>query len=117
NPGDLAHENHLAQVRLGMASSLFTSLRCKHAATAAHSLRVAVGCSAWAEVMNLTSVERDRIEVAALLHDVGKIGVPDTVLLKPGALSLDEVGAMARHRFLGVEILQSCCVDPGILEI
>jgi len=114
---DFDHENHLAQVRLGMASSLFAALRCKHAATAAHSLRVALGCSAWAAVMKLSPEDRDRIEIAALLHDVGKIGVPDSVLLKPGALLRDEVAAMARHRALGVEILQACCVDPAVLEI
>ena len=110
-------ENRLAQVRLGMASSLFTSLRCKHAATAAHSLRVAIGCSAWAAAMKLPGEERDRIEVAALLHDIGKIGVPDSVLLKPGKLLREEIAAMERHRLMGLDILQSCCADPGVLEI
>ena len=86
-----AAENHLAQVRLGVAAGLFSSLRFKHAASAAHSLRVAIECSAWAAAMKLSDSERDRIEVAALLHDVGKIGVPDGVLLKPGKLNREEV--------------------------
>ena len=43
-----------------------------------------LGCSSWAAVMELDPAERDELEVAALLHDIGKIGVPDTVLLKPG---------------------------------
>src|SRR5205823_1732189 len=46
-------ENHLAQVRLGLASSLFTALRCRDSATANHSVRVALGCSAWALAMEL----------------------------------------------------------------
>ena len=84
------YENRLAQVRLGMAGSLFTALRCKNAATAAHSVRVALGCSAWALAMEFPEAQRDAIEVAALLHDIGKIGVPDRLLLKPGALTPEE---------------------------
>src|SRR5471032_3196728 len=44
-------EAKLVQARLGIASGLHTALRCKHAATAAHSLRVALGCSSWAAVL------------------------------------------------------------------
>ena len=59
-----ACQNQLVQVRLGIASSLFTSLRAKHAPTAAHSLRVALGCSSWARAMCLNANECDEIEVA-----------------------------------------------------
>src|SRR5690606_17491345 len=72
--GEIAHQNRLVQVRLGIASSLFAALRAKHAPTAAHCLRVALGCSSWAMMLNLPSPQRDEIEAAALLHDIGKIG-------------------------------------------
>src|SRR6516165_5405747 len=91
-------ENRLAQVRLGLASSLFTALRLRDAATAAHSVRVALGCSAWSLALELPEDERDAIEVAALLHDIGKIGVPDGVLLKPAALTSEERVIMDHHR-------------------
>ena len=81
-------DNQLVQVRLGIASSLFAALQCKHAATAGHSLRVALTCSAWSLQMGLPPGQRDIVEVAALLHDVGVIGAPDSILLKPG--NLDE---------------------------
>jgi diguanylate cyclase (GGDEF)-like protein len=55
--------------------------------------------------------------VAALLHDVGKIGVPDSILLKPGALTADESRIMDQHRQLGLEILRSSCKSPEVLEI
>ncbi|HEY2883047.1 MAG TPA: diguanylate cyclase [Pirellulales bacterium] len=110
-------ENHLAQVRLGIASSLFTALRCKDAATAAHSVRVALGASAWASAISLPNAERDAIELAALLHDIGKIGVPDSVLLKPSALTAEERVTMSRHQTLGLEILQSCCASQEVLEM
>src|SRR5262245_29215772 len=67
-----AYESRLVEVRLGIASTLFTALRHKHAPTAAHSLRVALGCSSWAFALGLDPTERDELEVAALLHDVGK---------------------------------------------
>ncbi len=111
------YENRIAQVRLGMAASLFTALRCKNTATAAHSVRVALGCSAWALAMEFPDSQRDAIEVAALLHDIGKIGIADRLLLKPGALTLEEQALMDRHRAMGLEILQSCCASPSVLEI
>ena len=45
---NVSYENHLVEVRLGIASSLYAAIRHKHAPTAAHSLRVALGCSSWA---------------------------------------------------------------------
>ena len=108
-------QNELVEVRLGIASSLFTALRSKHAPTASHSLRVALSCSAWARSVGLPENDCDEIEVAALLHDIGKIGVPDNVLLKPRALSSDEAAVMGRHRQMGTDILQGCCASQNLL--
>lgn len=114
---EAVYENHLAQVRLGIASSLYVALRCKHAATASHSLRVAMGCSAWAIALELADEERDALEAAALLHDIGKIGVPDSILLKPSALTAEEHALMDRHRRMGLGILESCCASQRVLDI
>ncbi|MHB1036452.1 MAG: diguanylate cyclase [Pirellulales bacterium] len=110
-------ENQLIQVRLGIASSLFTALRCKHPGTASHSLRVALGCSSWSLMMGLAGEERDAIEVASLLHDVGKIGIPESILLKAGPLSADETAVLDGHVRMGVEILQVSCASQTVLEI
>lgn len=110
-------ENQLVQVRLGLASSLFAALRAKHAPTAAHSVRVAMSCSAWGAMLGQSEVERDEIEVGALLHDVGKIGVPDEILLKPTKLSADEFAVIERHRHIGSDILRACCSSDEILRI
>lgn len=110
-------ENQLAMVRLGIAGGLFTALRAKHADTAAHALRVTLGCSAWSLSMGLEPELHDAIEVGSLLHDIGKIGVPDRVLLKPTALSPEEAAIMNRHRRMGLDILRSCCASPLVLEI
>ena len=114
---DVRAENQLAVVRLGMATSLFYALRTKHPATAAHGLRVALYCSGWAERMGVTGAELDRIEVAALLHDIGKIGIPDRVLRKPGKLTVDEQLVMDTCADLGVEILRGCTGDVELLDI
>lgn len=111
------HESKLVQARLGMASGLHAALRAKHPSTASHSLRVALGCSSWATIMQLDEETRDLLEVAALLHDVGKIGVPDKVLLKPGRLSAEEVAAMSRHAALTTEVLASCGCPQTLIEI
>ncbi|MFG0266858.1 MAG: diguanylate cyclase, partial [Rhodopirellula sp. JB055] len=110
-------ENHLAMVRLGMATSLFYALRTKHSPTAAHSLRVALACSAWCERLGLADEVRDRIEVAALLHDIGKIGIPDRILRKPGKLSIEEQLTMDCCAELGCEILRGCTADQDLLNI
>jgi diguanylate cyclase (GGDEF)-like protein/PAS domain S-box-containing protein/putative nucleotidyltransferase with HDIG domain len=116
-PRSSAHENSLVQARLGIASGLYAALRAKHPPTASHCLRVALGCSSWAAAMELSEETRDALEVAALLHDVGKIGVPDKVLLNPGRLQPEEVTILRRHLAHTIEILASCGVPPSILEI
>src|SRR6186997_1707748 len=111
------HESKLVRARLGMASGLHAALRAKHPPTASHSLRVALGCSSWATIMQLDEETRDLLEVAALLHDVGKIGVPDKILLKPGRLSPDEIAAMSRHAALTTEVLASSGCPQPLIEV
>src|SRR3972149_6667972 len=111
------NESKLVHARLGIASGLHTALRCKDPATASHCVRVALGCSSWAAVMQLDPAERDALEIAALLHDVGKIGVADKVLFKPGRLTHEEAESMARHTAMTIEILASSDASQEILDI
>lgn len=113
---DVSHQNRLAQVRLGVASSLFVALRAKHPRTAGHSLRVALACSSWSIPLELEERDREELEIAGLLHDVGKIGVPDHVLLKPGKLSAEETMLMNRHPEYAREIL-ACCASQQIMDV
>lgn len=113
----LLYASKLAQRRLGMAASLFTALRVKHPPTAAHCLRVALGVSSWSLALELSGEQREMLEVAALLHDIGKLGVPDHVLVKPGRLCGEEVLLMERHSRIGREILSSCCDSDDLLDI
>lgn len=65
--------------------------------TAAHSTRVAEYAAALAQEMNLPVPDVERIRWAALLHDVGKIAVPESILQKPGQLTPDEFRVIQRH--------------------
>lgn len=114
---DNAYEQRLIRARLGVGSSLFTALRHKHIDAADHSLRVALGCSSWAVALGLEYPLLDEIEVAALLHDVGKIGVPDQVLQKPGTLTDEERLLMNARRLVSVEIARSFGASEAICEI
>jgi len=110
-------ENNLIQARLGIASGLFTALRWKHEPTAKHSLRVALACSNWGMQLGLPPDQIDELEVAALLHDIGKLGIPDQILAKAGALSDQEAAIMEGHWTISAEILNGCCASQSLQDI
>jgi diguanylate cyclase (GGDEF)-like protein len=110
-------DDRLVQSRLGIAASLFTALQCKNAAAAGHALRVALSCSSWAMKLGLPEADREAIEIAALLHDIGIIGAPDQILLKPGLLDEDEAAMMARCKKMSLDILRRSSASPMVLEI
>ena len=74
--------------------------------TAGHSIRVSAYASAVATEMRLPARDVEIIRIAAQLHDVGKIGVPDAVLLKPGGLTLEEYNLVKLHTKTGRRILE-----------
>jgi len=117
NTAEEATDDELAKRRLGIAGSLFAALQCKHAATAGHSIRVALTCSAWATRLEFEEQQREQLEIAALLHDIGIIGAPDHVLLKPTRLDSDEAAIMTRARSMSLEILRRSCTSAEILGI
>lgn len=97
-------------------TALVSTLTYRDAATAQHSRRVADLCVRAAEGL-LDATQTYVLEVGALLHDVGKIGVPDEVLLKPGPLTADERKLIARHDRVGVEIVSSAFECQPLSEI
>ncbi len=110
-------ESRILRARLGLANGLFLALRAKHAQTAAHSLRVALCCSKWSERRGDSEHVRSILEVAALLHDIGKIGIPDQVLHKKGTFVGEELAIMDLQYQLGSEILRGTGASFELLEI
>jgi putative nucleotidyltransferase with HDIG domain len=72
---------------------------------------------ALAQKMGLSDDQMQELRRGALMHDIGKIGVPDAILNKPGPLSEDEWVQMRRHSSLGVDILEGIMFFQGAIDI
>lgn len=81
-------------------------LEAKDPTTRDHSHRVSSAALAIARSMGVTENELDALRVAGHFHDIGKIGVPDTILLKDGALSPTDWQAIQQHPLIGYDILK-----------
>lgn len=97
-------------------TALVSAMSYRDFSTAAHSRRVADLCVAAAEGL-LSMRECYALEIAALLHDIGKIGVPDQILHKVGPLTDEEWELMRRHRVLGVQLVRASFAAPLLTEI
>ena len=97
--------------------ALIAALDAKDAVTEGHSERVANLTVAMAREMNIPEEKLIDIERGALLHDVGKIGVPDAVLRKPRTLSRREWQAMQRHPLLAGLLVSKVGFLEGALPI
>ena len=75
--------------------------------TAMHLHRMSLYSRALAEAIGLTEDEAEVIELSSPLHDIGKIGIPDSILLKKGPLDEQELKTMRRHPLIGYEILEN----------
>jgi diguanylate cyclase (GGDEF)-like protein/putative nucleotidyltransferase with HDIG domain len=88
-----------------LANSLALAVDAKDSYTQSHSQTVANLCAAIAEELGLDAQRLQRIRIAGLLHDVGKIGIPDAVLRKPAKLTGPEYELMKTHAALGADIV------------
>jgi HD-GYP domain-containing protein (c-di-GMP phosphodiesterase class II) len=104
---------------MGVLHALTQSIDAKDAYTRGHSQRVAELSRALAQKIGLSDEECERIYLSGLLHDVGKIGVPEAVLTKPGRLTDAEFDAIKKHPAIGAQILgnikQLQDIIPGVL--
>ncbi|WP_231741892.1 diguanylate cyclase [Stieleria varia] len=97
-------------------AALVATLSYRDAKTAEHSRRVADLCTRVASGF-MDTYDLHLVEIAALLHDIGKVGVPDHILLKPGPLTKSEWEIMSRHDRIGVEIVESAFESPELTRI
>ena len=91
------------------------ALDAKDPYTEGHSERVSAYSTRMARELGLSEEEIDNIRLVALLHDIGKIGVPDSVLKKPGRLTDEEFGLMKQHTVVGSEIIKDINSIPGVV--
>lgn len=92
------------------------TIDAKDSYTQGHSLRVAEYSRELAKRMNMSPEEQERIYYIALMHDIGKIGVPDYILNKPGKLTDEEMETIRKHVDIGGEILKDFTALVGIAQ-
>jgi putative two-component system response regulator len=91
---------------LQTVTSLSAAIEAKDRYTRGHSERTYYYCSLMADAFGIPSSARSDLRFASVLHDVGKIGIPDSILGKPGPLTPDEYAVIVTHPVLTDEILQ-----------
>lgn len=96
---DIINQGHLIEV----VTSLASAIDAKDEYTKGHSSSVSRYAEALARTMNLPEKDVERIKLGALLHDIGKIGIPETVLKKPSKLTDEEWEIMKQHPTIGAE--------------
>ncbi|MEW6522202.1 MAG: HD domain-containing phosphohydrolase [Bacillota bacterium] len=105
----------LRQYYLSALQALAAALEAKDTYTRGHSVRVARLAQACARVLGLSDEEQEQIHLAALLHDIGKIGVPESILSKPGLLELAEWDEVKSHPVVGVRIVEPAGFHPQVV--
>jgi HD-GYP domain-containing protein (c-di-GMP phosphodiesterase class II) len=101
-----ARAQELRRSYMATVRALSNAVEARDAYTGKHAERVAAYGIELAGAAGLEIADSPQIEFGFLLHDVGKVGVPDAILFKPGALSEDEFALIAQHPVIGSEILR-----------
>jgi HD-GYP domain-containing protein (c-di-GMP phosphodiesterase class II) len=107
----------LDRTYLQFVETMAQALDARDPYTAGHSLRVAEYSRALALAMGLSKEDAETIHVASQLHDIGKIGIPDAVLLKPGRLTPEEYGLIKLHPQIGRKILEKVARFEELLPV
>ena len=103
---DLRHRNkELASTYNAMIEGLSRALELRDLETEGHTRRVSRLMMRFVEHMHIPSDQWDAIRQGALLHDIGKLGIPDAILLKPGSLTQQERQVMQQHAVYGYNVL------------
>lgn len=96
--------------------SLLSALHYRDRATVHHARRVAVICTGVACELGWEDSQSRVLEIAALLHDLGKLSVPDSILRKPGPLSADESEFISLNHKVGLTLMQAFRVHPCVID-
>lgn len=100
-------EHRLDQATEQFLASMAQALDARDANTAGHSQRVSSIAASIARDMGLSPEDVEIVRIGAMLHDIGKIGIPDNVLLKPGKLTREEFELIKLHPQIGRQILEN----------
>ncbi len=102
---------------INSVKSLVHALEAKDVYTSGHSQRVTDVATDIAKAMHWDEGQLEKIKLAGILHDIGKIGVPESILNKPGKLEKDEFEIVKTHCEIGERILRSVITEEEILKV
>jgi putative nucleotidyltransferase with HDIG domain len=107
----------LEQQHLDTIGALASAIDARDPYTAGHSVRVGDLSALLGSEMGMAKPAVHHLRVGGLLHDIGKIGIRDTILMKPGALTPEERRLIEQHPTIGLRILESAHLPRPVLEI
>lgn len=110
-------QEQLEKISLQIMQMLSTTLEAKDEYTKGHSLRVAEYSARLAKALGWSDEDVQNLKQAAYLHDIGKVGIPDTILNKPAKLSEEEYAIIKQHPLIGAEILKNISLTRHVTEI
>ena len=109
--GELTEERRRAQqmgeLHLATIEALALAIDAKDQTTQNHVARVELYATSLGRTLGMSAVELEALKTAALLHDIGKLGVPEHILAKPGPLTPDEFQKVRMHPQIGADIIGS----------
>ena len=111
------HIAQMAELHWRTIEALALAIEAKDDTTAAHLQRVQVYAVELAKELNLSTSELKAVEAAALLHDIGKLAVPEYIISKPGRLTPEEFEKMKIHPIVGAEILERVSFPYPVVPI
>jgi diguanylate cyclase (GGDEF)-like protein/putative nucleotidyltransferase with HDIG domain len=112
-----AHAEGMAALHLRTIEALATAIEAKDECTGDHLRRVQVYSLELAKHLGLASDEVNALQAASILHDIGKLAVPDYIISKPGKLTPDEFEKMKVHTVVGAEILEQVAFPYPVAPI
>jgi diguanylate cyclase (GGDEF)-like protein/putative nucleotidyltransferase with HDIG domain len=107
----------LARLHLATVEALATAIDAKDQTTHCHIRRVQLYAARLGEILHLTASEIEALRAGAMLHDIGKLAVPDHILNKPGKLTTAEFERMKVHTVVGAQILERIDYPYPIIPI
>ncbi|WP_422698368.1 GAF and HD-GYP domain-containing protein [Desulfotomaculum nigrificans] len=106
----------LREYYMNVVNALAAALEAKDKYTQGHSLRVALWAKAVAEEMGLSDKEQEMVYIGGLLHDIGKVGVREYILLKTSKLTPEEEKEIQTHPRVGAKILEPANLPQEVVE-
>jgi diguanylate cyclase (GGDEF)-like protein/putative nucleotidyltransferase with HDIG domain len=102
---EMRHIQELNELNQSVIASLATAIEAKDRATFSHVNRIQHYATVLGKAAGLNDLDLQAVSTGALVHDIGKLGIPDHILSKPGKLTMEEFRRMQSHVTIGTEIL------------